>query len=90
MSYVPGVPVGTVEIVPSSPIRRMPRFPSAMKICPLGLTHTPSGPASAAAAAGPPSPHASVGAAHAWPLPATVVIVPPGAMRRTRCSPGRR
>jgi hypothetical protein len=54
-------------------------YSSAMKSSPLRLTATPVGLCSFASVAGPPSP-----ANPAAPVPATVVIVPAGSMRRMR------
>ena len=77
-----------VVMLPLASTSRMPRAPSAMNSSPSGLTHTPCGPPSAAAVAGPPSPHAAFAPLQAWPEPATVLIVPEGSIRRTRCRVG--
>ena len=68
----------TVWITPSAPMWRMHEFcVSAMYSVPSGATSMSVGPLSCAIVAGSPSPPAP-----GVPVPATVVMVPLGAMRR--------
>src|SRR6266480_4555930 len=57
---------------------------SAMYALPEPSTATPSGTFRLADVAAPPSPHAAVDGEQAVPLPATVLIVPPGVTLRIR------
>jgi hypothetical protein len=77
----PPVPVpATVVIVPPGDTRRTRWLPrSAIRKPPSAVAATPAGEVSWAAVAALPSP-----ADPAVPVPATVVIVPPGDTRRTR------
>ena len=76
----PRVPVpATVHMVPSGVTLRTTSFPvSAMNKLPVESTATPNGPLICALVAAPPSP-----VNPAVPLPATVVMVPLAAIRRT-------
>src|SRR5664280_654782 len=81
----PMVPLpATVVMVPSGATRRTRLLPaSAMYRLPAASTNRPYGMSRHAWVAGPPSPQKPL-----VPLPATVVMVPSGATRRTRSWPG--
>src|ERR1700683_4656596 len=80
------VPALVVIVPPGVSLRTRLSLASAMYTLPAPSTATPTGSLRFALVPAPPSPQAAVAGLQAVPVPAIVVIVPPGVSLRTRWS----